>query len=76
VLRPSIAENARFFSLAIPLIVGPQWALTFAERRYEPYEHVGWAWRLLLSLPLAFLMCVFRRDPGADSGGTRALIPL
>lgn len=50
-----MVENARFFALALPLIIALA-AIALAEQRYQPYEHVGLAWRLLLSLPLALVM--------------------
>jgi hypothetical protein len=54
--RPSPADLARLVAVAVPLIVAPQWAIAFGEQRFEPYEHVGWAWRLLVSLPLAVVL--------------------
>ncbi len=42
-------------AIFIPFFIAPLWAINFAEMRFEPYQHVGWAWRLLLSLPVAAL---------------------
>ena len=44
--------------VAVPLVMAPLWALGIAESRLEPYDQIGWAWRLLLSLPLAALLVV------------------
>ncbi len=30
--------------------------IAFAEQRFEPFEHVGWLWRLVVSLPLAAVL--------------------
>jgi hypothetical protein len=53
---PSRADQVRFFIVAIPLVIAPLWSLGIAESRIAPHDHVGWAWRLLLSLPLAALL--------------------
>ena len=42
--------------VAVPLVIAPMWSLGIAESRLEPHDHVGWAWRLLVSLPLAALL--------------------
>jgi hypothetical protein len=53
---PSRADQVRFVIVAVPLVMAPLWSLGFAESRFEPYDQIGWAWRLLLSLPLAALL--------------------
>jgi hypothetical protein len=46
----------RFVIVAVPLVIAPLWLLGIAESRIGPYDQVGGAWRLLLSLPLAALL--------------------
>lgn len=53
VKQPSAADLVRLLAVSIPLIIAPQWMIAFAEQRFEPFEHVGWLWRLVVSLPLA-----------------------
>jgi hypothetical protein len=57
--RPSAGDLLRVMAVFIPFVIAPLWAIAFAERRFEPYQHVGWAWRLLLSLPLAAVLMAF-----------------
>jgi len=49
-------DLVRVVALSIPLSLVPQWAIASGSQRFEPYELMGWAWRFLISLPLAVVM--------------------
>jgi hypothetical protein len=53
---PSPVDQLHFLLVALVLIVAPNFALGFADTALQPYEHTGWAWRLLVSLPVAAVL--------------------
>jgi hypothetical protein len=52
----SNADLARAAGFGIPMIFAPLWAINIADQHFEPYEHLGWGWRFLISLPIAALL--------------------
>jgi hypothetical protein len=56
--KPTVADNVLLMLLAIGLVLVPQGILSFADARCEPYEHLGWMYHFLLSLPLAAVLCL------------------
>jgi hypothetical protein len=71
-LPPKTFLTLHFLLVALVLIVAPNFALGFADTALEPYEHTGWAWRLLVSLPVAAVLVALG---GAIPPGTTPAAP-